>query len=63
MVNRILAAFIAADALFVLCGGLLLAVVLVTQAKIREGETFDNVKEMVLLEHCPLTGLFPFSFL
>lgn len=57
MVNKILASFVAADVLFVLCGGLLLAVGLVSQAKIREGRDFDNVKEMLLLEHCPLTGL------
>jgi hypothetical protein len=56
MVNRILASFIVADALFVLCGGLLLAVVLVTRGKLNDGENIDNVKEMVLLAHCPLTG-------
>lgn len=56
MVNKILVSFVAADVLFVLCGGLLLAVGLVSQAKIREERTIDNVKEMLLLEHCPLTG-------
>lgn len=58
MVNKILASFIAADVLFVLCGGLLLAVALVSQAKIRGERDMDNVKEMILLEHCPLTGSF-----
>lgn len=58
MVNKILASFLAADVLFLLCGGLLLAVALVSKAEIRDGRTPDNVREMVLLEHCPLTGSF-----
>ncbi|KAK2760291.1 phospholipid scramblase 1 [Arachnomyces sp. PD_36] len=69
MVNKILASFVAADVVFVLCGGLLLGVALVSRAKINEGQSLDNVKEMILLEHCPLTaaianaGLIMFTFI
>jgi hypothetical protein len=56
MVNKILTTFIAADGLFALGGGLILAVVLITQSTIRAGENLQNVAQILLLSQCPLTG-------
>ena len=56
MVNKILASFIAADLLFVLCGGLLLGVVLVTQGMISAPPTSSTITQVLLLSQCPLIG-------
>jgi hypothetical protein len=56
MANKILCAFLAADAVFVLGGGLLLAVALISKANINSGESLQKVAEMILLSQCPLNG-------
>jgi hypothetical protein len=56
MANKILLVFIALNFLFVACGGLLLAVVLVTRASQQSAQTISNVAQNLLLEHCPMIG-------
>jgi hypothetical protein len=56
MANKILLVFIALDFLFAACGGLLLAVVLVTRASQQSAPTISNVAQNLLLDHCPLIG-------
>ncbi|PGH08680.1 hypothetical protein AJ79_05962 [Helicocarpus griseus UAMH5409] len=55
MVNRILATFLAADGLFVLGGALILAVALISKSQIGAEATLDNVANILLLSHCPIT--------
>jgi hypothetical protein len=59
MANKILLVFIALNFLFVACGGLLLAVVLVTRAAQQSAPTISNVAQNLLLDHCPLIGKMP----
>lgn len=54
MVNKILLVFIALNFLFVACGGLVLALVLVTRASVGSAQTVSNVAQNLLLDHCPL---------
>jgi len=54
MANKILLVFIALDFLFAACGGLLLAVVMVTRASQQSAPTISNVAQNLLLDHCPL---------
>jgi hypothetical protein len=56
MVNKILLVFIALNFLFVACGGLLLAVVLMTRTSAQAAPTISNVAQNLLLDHCPLIG-------
>ena len=56
MVNKIFYIFLAADALFVLGGGLLLAVALIGNANINPGGSRQRVAQMLLLSECPLNG-------
>jgi len=54
MVNRILLVFLAFDFLFVACGGLILAVVLMTRATQQSAQTVPFVAQNLLLEQIPL---------
>jgi hypothetical protein len=56
MVNKILLVFIALNFLFAACGGLLLAVVLMTRTSMQAAPTISNVAQNLLLDHCPLIG-------
>ena len=61
MANKILYTFLAADALFVLGGGLLVAVAVISKAHISSGESLEKVAQMLLLSLCPLNGSSPDS--
>ena len=64
MFDKTLAAYIIADVAFVLCGGLLLTVSILSKSKLDSQRTIDNVAEMLLLDHCPLDSeSFPFCSL
>jgi len=54
MAHKILLVFIAFNFLFAACGGLLLAVVLMTRASVQAAPTISNVAQNLLLDHCPL---------
>src|SRR5271170_1362238 len=56
MANKILLVFIILNFLFVACGGLLLAVVLMTRNSAQAAPTISNVAQNLLLDHCPLIG-------
>jgi len=56
MANKILYTFLAADALFVLGGGLLVAVAVISKAHISTGESLQKVAQMLLLSLCPLNA-------
>ncbi|KAK2743696.1 phospholipid scramblase 1 [Onygenales sp. PD_40] len=55
MVNKLLATFLAADGLFVLGGGLILAVALISRSQLTAAVTLENVAHILLLGHCPIT--------
>ena len=59
MANKILYTFLAVDALFVLGGGLLVAVAVISKAHISSGESLEKVAQMLLLSLCPLNGSSP----
>jgi hypothetical protein len=56
MANKILLVFIALNLLFAACGGLLLAVVLMTRTSAQAAPTISNVAQNLLMDHCPLIG-------
>lgn len=56
MANKLLLVFILLNFLFAGCGGLLLAVVLVTRNAQQSTQTISNVAQNLLLNHCPLIG-------
>ena len=56
MANKLLIVFILLNFLFAACGGLLLAVVLVTRNAQQSSQTISNVAQNLLLNHCPLIG-------
>jgi len=55
-INKVLLAFISFDAVFVLCGGLILVVVMMTQSSMKAGPTLNSVATDLLLSRCPLTA-------
>jgi hypothetical protein len=56
MAIKILLVFIILNFLFAACGGLLLAVVLMTRSSVQAAPTISNVAQNLLLDHCPLIG-------
>jgi hypothetical protein len=56
MAIKILLVFIILNFLFAACGGLLLAVVLMTRSSAQAAPTISNVAQNLLLDHCPLIG-------
>ncbi|EEP79662.1 predicted protein [Uncinocarpus reesii 1704] len=57
MPDKLLIAYIIADALFLGGGAAMLAVALTSRDKIQSAPTLDNVAERLLLSHCPQLGL------
>jgi hypothetical protein len=56
MANKILLVFIVLNFLFVACGGLLLATVLVSRTAQQGTQTVSNVAQNLLMNNCPLIG-------
>jgi hypothetical protein len=56
MANKILLVFIVLNFLFAACGGLLLAVVLVSHTSLQSTQTVSNVAQNLLMNNCPLIG-------
>jgi len=56
MANKILLVFIVLNFLFLACGGLLLATVLVSHNAQQGTQTVSNVAQNLLMNNCPLIG-------
>lgn len=61
MPDKILIAFLVIDALFVMSGGLLLAIVFITKASMQRPRTSANVAWNLLLMNTPLIGTMLFD--
>ena len=62
MANKILIVYLVSILLFTLTGGLLIAFPLVMQAALNAPATVDTVTRNLILDRCPLTGIFHFPF-
>ena len=58
MANKALLVFLAFEFLFVACGGLIIAVALMTRASQQSPQTVSFVAQNLLLDHTPLMGKF-----
>lgn len=56
MPDKLLLAYLAADALFLGGGAIILAVALTGKDRISSEPTLENVAERLLLSHCPQLG-------
>ena len=57
MANKILIVFLLFEFLFLLCGGLMVAVAFVARSASSNDPTIRNVAQNLLLSHCPLMGM------
>jgi hypothetical protein len=57
MANKTLLVFIVFDLVFLLCAGLHLFIPLYTRMNIKNNTNVDNIASNLLLDNCPLTGM------
>lgn len=59
MPTKLMMIFVGMDFVFAGCGGLLLGFSLMSEQRLRDSPTVNNVAENLLLGKCPLTGTTP----
>lgn len=58
MIDKLLSTYILVDIVFVVAGSLLLSIALLSQAKVGDAETVENIAQLLLIGQSPLLGLF-----